>query len=107
MSRTLDDLKFEERDCIITGATRTVSGKSVPVIYGVPASNIRDGRQMTEREVNAITVMHVPTGISFTADSGGVQVNRRVALETVRKMVAKVIQESKDAVSAAADLSRG
>lgn len=99
MSKTLDDLKFEEKDCVISGATRDVSGKSVPVIYGVPAANIRNGRQMTDREVNAVTVVHVPTGISFTADSGGAQMNRKVALERVRKMVEQVIKDAQNAAS--------
>jgi len=99
MSKTLDELKFEEKDCVISGALRTVSGKSVPVIYGVPASNIRDGRQMTDREVNAITVVHVPTGITFTADSGGPQMNRKVAIQQVRQMVEKVIKDAQDAAA--------
>jgi len=99
MSKTLDDLKFEEKDCLISGATRVVSGKPVPVIYGVPAANIREGRQMTDREVNAITVIHAPTGISFTADSGGPQMNRKSALDQVRKMVERAIKEARDAVA--------
>ena len=97
--QTLDDLKFNEKDCVISGAMRMVSGKPVPVIYGVPSANIRDGRQMTEKEVNEITVVHVPSGISFTANSGGVQMNRKTALAQVKAMVERYIQQAKDAVA--------
>lgn len=97
---TLDELKFEEKDCVISGAMRSVGMDSVPVIYGVPAANCRGGRQMTEREVNAITVIHVPSGISFTADTGGVQMNRKTAMAQVKAMVERYIQEARDAAAA-------
>ena len=46
-----------------------------------------------------ITVIHAPTGISFTADSGGPQMNRKSALDQVRKMVERAIKEARDAVA--------
>lgn len=95
--KTLDDLKFDLKDCLIEGATRQVGTQSVPVIYGVSVANIRNGMQMTQQEVNAITVTHLPTGITFTADRGSPKLNRETAIAAVRAMVEKAIASAKEA----------
>lgn len=94
----IEDLKFELKDCLIVGATRDGGRRGdLPVIFGIPEANVRNGRPMTPEEINEITVIHQPTGIRFTANKGGAQQNRRVAIDTVKQLVEAKIKEVQDA----------
>lgn len=88
---TVDELKFDEKDCLIEGPVNQ-SNASKPFREGIP-----NGQGfLDENSARKVIVRHLPTGISAEENRYSLRRNKEIALSKVRKLVEDLIQQVKD-----------
>jgi len=95
----VQDLKFDRADCIVqTAQVEKCTGGTKPPRWGVQAGNVIDGvmGQAIRDDLNAVTVLHQPTGLSATISKFHPARNKELAFIKLERMVNQRIQEMKD-----------
>ena len=82
-----DELVFREEDCVVSGTKvqRSTGGESFPR-WGSQNGNV-DQYNVLGGNLNAVTVMHVPTGITITIDRFTPKRNKELAMIEMKKLV--------------------